>query len=216
MKALRVCTVASTVFGLLLLFALQAPTLAHAGMTVVTAGDRILTGELVVTNAARNKFRLVEHRGSFTAPTGTPVEALDGKPVQVELARDGRVLQIRQMQIHIEPITHGFEVVSGELMLRDPATRTFAIVGDDRTYVAPHGIDVGGYAGRLVEMRLDEQEQVVDINLIARSGDAPLSRSLRGCLLGGASLASGLSICRGGRSLRCADGEWVNLGTACN
>ena len=127
-----------------------------------------------MTNAAKNQFRLVEHRGSFTAPAGTALEAWDGKPVEVELGRNGRVLQISAMPIHFEPITHGFEVVSGELLLRDAATREFAIAGDNRTYVAPQGVDIGLYAGHLVEMRLDEQGRVMNVHLIARSADAPM------------------------------------------
>ena len=173
MKALHLCTVASTVIVLALFFLLQVPGAAYAG---TVAGDRVLTGELVVTNSARNQFRLVEHHGSFTAPAGTALEALDGKPVQVEFGRNGQVLQITQMSIHYEPITHGFEVLSGELLLRDPMTHQFGIAGDSRTFVAPKGMDIRQYAGRLVEMRLDEQGQVMTINLIARSGDAPMPR----------------------------------------
>jgi hypothetical protein len=213
MKALHVCTTASIVILLGLCLALQVPGSAYAG---TTAGDRVLAGELVVTNAARNQFRLVDHRGSFTAPAGTALEALDGKPVQVEFGRDGHVLQISQTPIYIEPITHGYEVISGELVLRDPFARTFAIAGDDRTYVAPREVDIGQYAGRLVEMRLDEHGGVKNIKLIPRSVDVPVSRSLQECMVGGASVANGSSICRSGKTFRCADGKWVNLRTPCS
>lgn len=213
MKALHACTAASIAVMFSGFVALQVPASAHAGMAVAAAGARVLTGELVVTNAAKNQFRLVQHQGFFTAPAGTSVEALGGKPVQVELGLDGRVVQITPMQIHVEPITHGFEVVSGELLQRNPATHTFTLAGDDRTYVAPKGIDVGSYVGRTVEVRLDEQGQVMNINLVARFGDVPMSRK---CMFDGASVSSGSSICRDGRTLRCTDGEWVDAGTPCS
>ena len=202
------------VIGLFL--GLHVPAVGHAGTPGVAASDHVVTGELVVTNAARNQFRIVEHGGAFTAPAGTSVEALDGKPVRVEIGHDGRVLQITQMQINIEPITHGFDVISGELLVRDPMTRTVGIAGDSRTYRAPTGIDVSRYAGRMVEMRVDEQGQIMNINPISRSGDAPMAPSPRQCLLGGASLANGASICRNGTTFSCMNGEWVSLGTACN
>jgi hypothetical protein len=208
MKALGVWTLALIAF-----LVLTVPDAARAGMT---AADRVLTGELVVLHGARNQFRLVEHSGSFTAPARTDVAALDGKPVEVELGPDGRVVHIAELPIHIEPIPHSFEIISGELVLRDPIARTFAIAGDERTYVAPRGIDVGQYAGHLVEMRLDEQNQVMNINLNARSADAPALRSVPPCLFGDTGVASGMSICRGGRTFRCVAGEWVNLGTPCS
>ena len=165
---------------------------------------------------ARNQFRLVQHSGSFTAPAGTALSEFDGKPVQVEFGPDGHTLHIRQMAVDYAPITHGFEVVSGELVLRDPVTRTFGIVGDARTYVAPRGIDAAQYAGRLVQVRLDEDGRVMNINLVARAADAPLSPPLGRCVFGDASIAAGASICRGGRMLRCTDGEWESVGTPCS
>ena len=214
MKAQYLCILRSILLiGLFLAF--QVPSEAHAGAP--GRSDSVLTGELVVTNAARNQFRLVTHSGSFTAPPGISVAALDGKPVEVELGHDGRVSQITQMQVRIEPIEHGFEVVSGELVRPDPASRTFSIAGDGRTYVAPYGVDIGQYAGRMVEMRLDEQGQVMDINLITQSGDMPLPRSSsHPCTFDGASVANGSSICRSGVTFRCTDGAWVRLGTACS
>lgn len=212
MKALRVCFSTSMLILLSLFLCLQVPGAARAG---TAGGDRVLTGELVVTNAARNQFRLVEHSGSFTAPAGTAVTEFDGKPVRVEFGSDGRALQITQMPIDYAPITHGFEVISGELVLRDPVMRTFGIVGDDRTYVAPQGIDAGQYAGRLVQLRLDEQGQVMNINLISRAADAPLSPSPSKCLFGDASISDGASICRSGVLFRCTDGQWVRLGGPC-
>lgn len=210
MKALHMWTLASIL--VLLSQVLSPPGTARAAMTT----DRVLTGELVVINAARNQFRLVERQGSFTAPVGTQLEAFRGKPVRVELGQNGRVLQISEMPIHIVPITHSFETLSGEVVLRDPRTRTFGIAGDARTFVAPRATDIGQYAGQLVEMNLDEQGQVVNFTPIARFGDAPPRSLVRKCILNDASLASGSSICRGGTTFRCTNGEWVALGTPCS
>jgi len=178
------------------------------------AASSVLTGELVVTNAARNQFRLVEHNGSFTAPAGVSVTALDGKPVRVEFGADGRALQITQMPIEYAPITHGFEVVSGEFVLRDPVTRTFGILGDNRSYSVPQGVDAGLYTGQLVELRLDDQGQVMSINRVSRSADAPLPATGT-CIFGNSSVANGTSTCRTGRLLRCTNGLWADTGTPC-
>src|SRR5579862_1406836 len=206
-SAIRVVLVA---LGAFLSFAVAKPACAGS-----YASDRVLTGELVVTNAARNQFRLVEHSGSFTAPAGIAVTDFDGKPVRVEFGSDGRPVQISQMAIDYAPITHGFEVVSGEFVVRDPVTRTFGISGDNRTYSAPPGMDPGLYAGQMVELRLDERGQVMSINRIARSADAPLSAREGICAFGDATVASGTSICRGGTMIRCAGGAWVNTSRPC-
>lgn len=212
MNTLRVCTLLSALVGII--FGLQSPIEARAG-TAAPSVDHILTSELVITDAAGNQFRLVRCRGSFTAPAGMSLEALDGKPVRVEIGRDGLVLRITQMPIHIEPITHTFDVVSGQLVVRDTAARTFAIAGDDVTYTAPSGADIAHNAGRLVEMRVDERGQVMGIEPIAQSADAP-PRSSGQCTLSDASLAHGVAICRHGATFRCTNGEWVDTGAACS
>jgi hypothetical protein len=172
----------------------------------------VLTGELVVTNAARNQFRLVGHGGSFTAPADIPVEALDGKPVQVDLTRDGRVLEISEEPIHFEPIEHGFEVISGELVVRDPLMRTFAIAGDDRVYVAPARVEVSAYAGRMVRVRLDETGRVMAIDSGARAGLAPIAAA---CSYNGRGYSDGASLCQSGIRFRCQSGAWRNAGSTC-
>jgi hypothetical protein len=188
---------------------LTAPVSARAYM-----GGGVLTGELVVTNAAQNQFRLVGHGGSFIAPAGIPVGALDGKPVEVELSGDGRVLQISQMPIHLEPIVHGFELVSGQLVAADPVTRTFTIAGDNRVYIAPSSFDIRPYAGRMVEVRLDERGQVMDIDFAPRfGGDAPMPTG--NCSYNGQGFSDGAPLCQSGTQYRCERGMWRSLGTAC-
>jgi hypothetical protein len=176
------------------------------------ASDGVLTGELVVTDAAHNRFRLVGHGGSFIAPAGTPVEAFDGKPVRVEISHDGRVLQISQMPIQVEPITHGFGVVTGQLAVADAVMRTFTIAGDDRVYVAPSAVDVRPYAGRIVEVRLDERGNVMDVTLASRFGGAPVTSS---CSYNGQGYSDGASACQSGTQYRCEGGTWRSLGLAC-
>ena len=73
MKTLRVFLMAS---ALLVLGGVVQPLSVRAEMT--GAGTRVLTGELVIINAAKNTFRLVEHAGSFMAPAGTKSPAFTG------------------------------------------------------------------------------------------------------------------------------------------
>ena len=181
-----------------------------------TMTDHVVAGELVVTDVANNRFRIVGHGGSFSAPAGASVEAFDGKPVRVELTGAGRVLRISEAPVHYEPITHAFETISGQLLVTEAAPRTFTIAGDSRVYVAPTGIDIGLFAGRMVEVRLDEQGRVSNIDLTARSDGTTELPAPRACMIGGATVASGSSVCRSGTTFRCRDGEWMNVGTACS
>jgi len=169
MKGLKVCIVSSVIL-LALSLVLQFPGSAYAG----SRSERVVTGELVVTNGAHNQFRLATQPGFFTAPTGMALGDLDGKPVRVEFDREGRVVGISQIPVRIEPVKHGFEVISGQLVLRDSQTGRFAIAGDSRTYAVPAGIDIGQYVGQLVELRLSEEGRVMSINRIARSADSPV------------------------------------------
>jgi hypothetical protein len=201
----------STFAALLLLLGLAvSPQVSQAGGDrFTTYGDRFLTGELVITGA--NRFRLVDHGGSFTAPAGTSLLDFDGKPVRVEFSRDGRALQITEMPIHYEPITHDEEFLSGELIVQDAAMRSFAIAGDSRTFVAPSGIDVGRYAGQMVEIRLNEG-RVADIQPTARPGGSAVFTT---CSYNGQGYAEGAITCQAGYQYRCDEGTWRSAGTAC-
>ncbi len=205
MNFLRVSIVASMLFVLAPLFA------PSAGLAEWAAGH-VLTGELVVTNATRNQFRLVGHAGSFTAPAGIPVDALDGKPVQVEFSSNGRVLQISTEPPPPNSITHSEEIVSGQLVVRDPVLRTFTFAGDDRTYTAPPDLDVRPYGGHMVEVRLNEAGRVVDIGFAKRSDGNGVGST---CLFNGRSYSDGASVCQSGAQYRCESGSWRGLGTTC-
>lgn len=200
----------SIVSATLLVLALASPLSQRAAHAA--GSSRALSGELVVTNAARNQFRLVGHGGEFTAPAGTSLEALDGKAVEVELAADGRVRTIAPLPIHIEPVVHDIQTASGELVVRDAVNRTFTLAGDDRVYVAPSYIDLRPYAGRMVELRLDEDGQVTELALSQPAGVMVTSH---GCAYETETYADGATRCEHGQQFVCTAGEWRNLGTSC-
>jgi hypothetical protein len=207
MRVLHGCTLAST-FALLVL--LLSPHVAAARTN--TMGERVVTSELVATNVARNQFRLVGHNGWFTAPPGTSVEALDGKPVQVEFGHDGHVLDISLAHTPIDRITHSMEIVTGQLIVQDPVLRTFSLAGGNRVYVAPPDIDVRPYGGQRVRMHLDEHGRATVIELAAQHGNVPVG-SL--CVYDGQSYSEGASTCQFGTQFRCESGAWQSLGVAC-
>lgn len=210
--------ISSHVRSVLVLLALLA--------TAVQAADRVLSGELVPLDGSSTRFRLVGHEGAFTAPPGTPLDALDGKAVVVELSADGTVTRITERLIAITPVTTGWESVRGQLAVRDAAAGTFGIVGATGVYTAPAGLDLRPYAGKWVEVTLDAEGRARRITLLADRPPpalptpalAPLSGSgaaRRRCAIGDATVASGSSICRAGVTQRCEDGTWLSLGTPC-
>ncbi len=182
-----------------------AAVLITFAMAVPCTAGTVITGELVVTNGSSRQFRIVDHGGYFVAPSGMMIEALDGKPVVVELSDSRQVLSITEKPIHIDRVESHYETINGEFVLVDAARGTFAIAGAPQTYAAPRNIDVQRYAGRNVELFLDGQGRVLQIEF---AGSAS-------CEVGGATLANGSSICRAGVTFRCSDGSWVNVGTAC-
>ena len=208
MNSLRAFVIASTLLLLGLPFGLPLSPLRAE-----ETANRVFTGELVVTNAGRNQFRLVGHGGSFTAPAGVPVEALDGKPVQVEFARDGRVLQISELPVPISRIVHSEELISGQFVVRDPVARTFSFASDDRIYTAPAGMDIRPYGGQMVEVRLDEQGQVADIAFAKHSLGASPTGTV--CVIDGQSYGDGTAVCQSGVEYRCELGVWRRLGMLC-
>jgi len=183
------------------------------GLRSAREAESSLTGELVVIKGTADRFRLVGHGGTFTAPSGVSIAELDGKPVRVELAANRRVLDIDEIPIEIQPIVHGFEIISGELVAIDPAARTFSIAGMDRVFVAPPGFDVRHYAGRRVNLRLDERGQLLTVRQAElTAADAPMSDA---CPHDGRYFLSGTLICRGDTQYHCERGSWRNLGTGC-
>jgi hypothetical protein len=199
--------------------ALDSPLRADSG--------RVLTGELVVLKGTGHRFRIVEQPGSFTAPAGTPLESLDGHTVRVELSSNGRVMSITETPVAIDPVTHGWSTVRGELVVTDQFNRRFTVAGDNQVYVAPPNIDIAPYNGKLVEFKLDEQGRVAELRLV---GSAPPSSSSMGeppyaargvpamspsCTYGGEVYSAGAAICQSGTQYRCDGSQWHSLGSAC-
>lgn len=174
--------------------------------------DSTVSGELVVTNAGTNQFRVIDHPGYFQSPSGIPLEALDGKPVIVELSENRRVLSIREKRIHIEPITVGYEVVTGELVLVDTARGTFAIAGAPQTYLAPPALDIRRYAGQRVELLVDDRNQVMQVRPADQPGGA---LAVGRCSYDGTTYGDSVTLCQTGTQYRCESGTWRSLGVDC-
>jgi hypothetical protein len=199
----------------LLVFAFLAAALAMPyGAARTVAADRVISGELVVLKGSPNRFRLVGNGGTFAAPAGTPLDSLDGRPVQVELSSNGRVESITEMPVRIDPVVSGWETARGQLQVRD--TQTFTLAGADRVYVAPSSMDVRPYGGRLVEVRLDDAGRVTDLKLVSDPQSA-LQPPIPGasCVYGGQGYSDGATVCQGGTQFRCENNSWRNLGGVC-
>ncbi len=178
---------------------------------------RTVSGELVVLEGSSNSFRIVGQPGTFRAPSGIPIGTLDGRPVDVELSDDGRVLQISERNIAITPLTSGWSTVRGQLQIVDPMSRTFSMAGSPQVYSAPATLDIAPYAGQWVEARLDNDGRVTGLTLVAAPPQpaAPVASDAASCRLGDATLASGSHICTKGRTFRCDNGSWTDVGTEC-
>lgn len=211
MNYLRVCAVTAVLFLLVPFLGPGALPAAYAH-ALASPDSRVLTGELVVTNGRRNEFRLVGHSGRFTASPEMGVETLDGKPVQVRFGRAGRVLQIAEMPIHIDPIEHDFERAQGQLIVSNGSMGTFMLAGDNRVYATPAGVDLLPYANRFVDVYLDERGRVIDVDLAPQRGAVATAGS---CLYNEQRYPDGISLCQVQTLYRCEDGDWRNLGTAC-
>lgn len=202
----RFLTVSAVVLGLSLTQPLRSD-----------AAGNTLSGELVIIDGNPNRFRLVDHPGTFAAPAGVSLDQYDGKPVEVTVGSDGRVTQITEMSMHIEPVIHGYEEVSGHVVLSDPNGSRFTLAGDTRSYVAPAGVDIRPYANHRVKMRLNERGEVTNIALASpepsTAGDAPPASN---CSYGGFSYSTGSPLCQSGTQFVCERGAWRNLGTACS
>ena len=184
-----------------------------AAQTSFRSGDSVLTGELVVTDPASNRFRLVGHGNGFTAPPGVPIEELDGKPVRVEIGPNGRVLQITQEHVPLLPLAHSYEVVKGELVVADAAQGAFTIAGDHHLYTAPPGTDLRRYAGQMVQLDIGDNGRVQDIQLVSNALNNPVAL---GCSFDGQGYSEGATKCQAGMQYSCQHGSWENLGLACS
>jgi hypothetical protein len=208
---------ASILAILLMALALSAPLAAPRLAAAHPEDGRVLTGELVVLQPGSNQFRLVGHGGSFRAPAGMDLTAIDGKPVRVEFTSGGRVAHITPYEIPIDPIAHSREVASGQLVVRDPVARTFNFAGDGQVYVAPPGVDINAYAGQMVQVEM-QNGSVQRLMLVDRTSRAipPMPpRPSTSCLAGGVTFPDGSMRCDAGQQMLCDRGSWRDLGAAC-
>ncbi|MGH7785689.1 MAG: hypothetical protein ACRERC_02425, partial [Candidatus Binatia bacterium] len=193
MKSIRIALVA---LGLCSALALWFPTSAPA--------EGVLSGELVVLEGAKHRFRLIGHEGSYTAPAGTPLDELDGKNVQIELGSGGRVTQITEAPVRVEPVVSGVSTVRGQLLVQDGERGTFTFAGDTQTYTAAPGFDIRPYNNQWVQIELDSSNRVSDVDLVSAPAVAPPAaepiaapvaanpapaRALRTCPVGDATVA---------------------------
>jgi len=208
MKAFRVVLFASGLTALVL------GSVSCASRSV--APLRTITGQFVVTDAATDKFRIIGRDGFYTAPTGTPMQALDGRYVQVQLTSSGRVVQVNKAPDVIEPIARGWGNVRGDLVVSDATTGRFKFAGDDHAYFAPSGTDLTLYAGRLVDIRLDESDRVTDMHVVSSVQPAYVPPSAApSCSFRDQTYTAGAAICQSGTQYRCDDSQWRSLGIAC-
>lgn len=122
-----------------------------------------INGELVIVDRAAKRFRLVGHDGTYVAPPGASLEALDGKDVTVQIGAQGQVTQIAPVTVPITPITQSLETIRGTLQVKDAAARTFSIHGFDTVHTAPAGTDVSALKGKWVEVRIGRRGEVISI-----------------------------------------------------
>jgi hypothetical protein len=208
MKTLRVVALASGFMALVLG--------SMSCMSRVSPPLRTLTGEFVVTDVSADRFRIIGRDGSYTAPAGTPMQALDGRYVQVQLTSSGEVVQVTKAPDLIEPITHAWGNVRGDLVVIDATTGRFKFAGDDQTYFAPSGIDVTPYAGRLVEIRLDEGDRVTDMHVVSSSQPSYFPQpAAPSCYFRDQTYPAGAATCQSGTQYRCDDSQWRSVGIAC-
>jgi hypothetical protein len=217
MKTLRVFTLALCIA--------MAGALANTTVASAAQYGRTLTGELVHTSG--NQFRIVGVGSGYTAPSGTPLSALDGKTVQVELSPDGRVTQITEVSVPINPVVHGWSTVRGQVAVTNPAARTFTFAGDTQIYTAPASIDITLYNGKFAEAKMDENGNVTELNLVPASPQAynpyspPVAGSYgapvaaTGCTYNGQIFSTGSAVCQSGTQYRCDGTNWASLGTTC-
>jgi hypothetical protein len=199
-----------------LILALSVLVVPLAGQLAADAG-RVITGELVAIKGTANQFRIVGHGGTFTAPASASVQALDGKTVEVALSSNGKVAQITEATVPIDPVAHGFSTVRGELVATDPAARRFTFATDNQVYVAPAGIEITAYAGKMVEAKLDEDGRVTELRLVGPGPQTyyPVPASVGSCMYYGQTYSAGSAVCQSGTQYRCDGSQWQSLGVTC-
>jgi hypothetical protein len=202
MKSLRVLSIVTALSALVAL-----PSLALA--------QRVITGELVAEGPSQ--FRIVGQGSGFKAPAGAPIQALDGKNVQVEISSSGQVTSITEAPVAINPVSHGWSTVRGLLKVTDPMNRRFTFANDTQAYVAPESISIEAYDGKMVEVKLDQNSTVTEIKLIGPGPQSayPVPPVDGSCMYEGQTYSAGSAVCQSGTQYRCDGIRWQSLGSTC-
>jgi hypothetical protein len=101
-------------------------------------------------------------------------------------------------------------------VVTDAGTGRFKFAGDEQTYFAPSGIDLRPYAGKLVEIRLDEADRVTDMHVVSSTQPPYVPPSAApSCSFRDQTYSAGAAICQSGTQYRCDDSQWRSLGIAC-
>lgn len=206
MKLLRMLFVATS---------LGALVIVSVGTARAQSG-RVVSGELVAMSGSQ--FRIVGQPGTYSAPSGVDIQALDGKTVDVEIATGGRVAQISPHPVPINPVTHGWSTVRGQLAVVDPLNGRFTFAGDNQTYVAPSNVNISSYAGRMVEAKIDENGNVTELRPVTGVSEQaviPAAPAAGTCSYSGQIYSAGAAVCQSGTQYRCDGTHWQSLGTAC-
>ncbi len=207
MKALRVLAFAAGLCALTIVSGEPTRAADYSG--------RVVTGELVAMSGSQ--FRIVGQPGSFSAP-GVDLQALDGKTVEVEIGSGGKVAEIRPHPVPINPVTHGWSTVRGQLAVIDPLNGRFTFAGDDQAYIAPSSVNISSYAGRMVEAKIDENGKVTELQPIAgmpAQAGIVAPAAVGTCSYSGQIFSAGAAVCQSGTQFRCDGTHWQSLGLPC-
>jgi hypothetical protein len=202
---------------------------------------QIITGQLVVSNAASGAFTITGDGRSFLAPMGFDVRPYANQMVDVFLDEQGQVKSIDRAK--------SSELPAGSMLPPMPVTSACAYNGvpyaegvltcqSNTRYRCESGLwrSVGGpcavtndqfcnrdgasYASG--STRCDSGAQLLceggvwrDLGTACVSDITTASARPRSCIVGDATVGSGSSVCRSGVTYRCLDGSWNDLGTAC-
>jgi hypothetical protein len=200
---------------------------------------QIVTGQLVVTNAAAGSFTIAGDGRSYLAPLGVDVRPYANQMVDVFIDEQGQVKSIDRAKNSALPVApvmpynagvcsyNGLAYEEGVLTCQSNTryrceAGVWRSVGGPCTagYDQPCNRDGANYAAG--STRCESGTQLLcqdgiwrDLGTTCVSDVTTASARPRSCMVGDATVGSGSTICRSGVTYRCSDGSWNDLGTAC-
>lgn len=201
---------------------------------------QIITGQLVVNNAASGAFTITGDGRPFLAPLGVDIRPYANQMVDVFLDEQGKVKSIDRAKSSMGPSDYPPAVLPSTgcayngrsygdgMMVCQVGARYRCDGGMWRSLAGPCAASSeqpclqDGVMHTPGSTRCYAGSQLVCDNGIWRDvGTACVSdvttaqARARSCLVGDATVASGSTICRSGVTFRCADGNWNSIGTPC-